>query len=96
MILTGSWYASILQGMPARKNTGIALLPALLDQLNELARADDQGRTRNQLIEEACRQFIPRERRRRRSLGEFPATVKGQESRTPLESGDTNFSGQGS
>ena len=84
--------------MPARKNTGIALLPALLNQLAELASTDDQGRTRNQLIEEACRQFIPRERRRRKagSQGEFPATVKGEGAPTRLESGDTNFSGQGS
>lgn len=78
--------------MAKRTNTGVSLLPSILTALDEIASTDEQGRSRNQLIEEACRQFVKRQGRRR-SLGEFGGGKGGQESPTHPVTGDTTFSG---
>jgi predicted transcriptional regulator len=82
---------------PKRTNTGILILSTVLTDLDQLASTDDQGRTRNQLIEQACREYVKAERRRRHNLkvlGEFDAEGREQGTPTHPKSGDTTFSGQ--
>jgi predicted transcriptional regulator len=75
----------------------VTIQPKLVDDLDQLASTDDQGRTRNQLIEAACREYVTRERRRRHNvkvLGEFRDEGEGRGTPTHPKSADTTFSGQ--
>jgi predicted transcriptional regulator len=53
-------YATI---MPRKTPLGVSLSPELLTKLLTLVKADDRGRTRNELIGEAVEQYCRRELR---------------------------------
>jgi metal-responsive CopG/Arc/MetJ family transcriptional regulator len=75
---------------PKRTNTGILIMTSILTDLDQLASTDGQGRTRNQLIEHACREYVKAERRRRHNaqvLGELRAEGEPHDTPTHPESG---------